>query len=150
VLGSADEERIGMKSLLSVVALGALVCAPALAQSRPATMMMSMLDMDRDGRVTSDEWVEASYPPIVFIGGFLKLTLADYQETLTGTPEDTERQAKENFAKFDADRDGFLTGEEFRATFAADFARMDTDKDGILTADEYDKAQPQHGNAQYH
>jgi Ca2+-binding EF-hand superfamily protein len=133
-----------MKHLLSAIVLGAVACpgAPAFAQSRGASMMISMMDMDEDGRVTSDEWVEASYPPIVFIGAFLKLTLADYRETLTGTPEDTEKKAEENFVKFDANKDGFLTGEEFRETFAADFAVMDSDKDGNLTADEYEKAQP--------
>ena len=104
-------------------------------------MMISMMDMDEDGRVTSDEWAEASYPPLAFFGAFFKLTLADYRETLTGTPEDTAKTAKENFAKFDANKDGFLTGEEFRATFVADFAAMDTDKDGNLTVDEYEKAQ---------
>ena len=133
-----------MKYLLSASVLTVLACAasPALAQSRGASMMISMMDMDEDGRVTADEWAEASFPPLAFFGAFLKLSLADYQETLTGTPEDTEKKAKENFVKFDANKDGFLTGDEFRATFVADFAVMDTDKDGNLTVDEYEKAQP--------
>jgi Ca2+-binding EF-hand superfamily protein len=133
-----------MRFLLSASVLAALVSAsaPALAQSRGASMMISMMDMDEDGRVTSDEWADASFPPLAVFGGLLKLTLADYRETLTGTPEETEKTAKANFVKFDVNKDGFLTGEEFRATFAADFAAMDTDKDGNLTVDEYDKAQP--------
>jgi Ca2+-binding EF-hand superfamily protein len=133
-----------MRFLVSALAIGALACAaaPAMAQSRGAGAMISMIDTDQDGRVTSDEWVEASYPPIVFLGAGLQLTEADYRETLTGTPEETARKAKENFARFDKNKDGFMSAEEFRMTFAADFTAMDTDKDGNLTAEEYERAQP--------
>jgi Ca2+-binding EF-hand superfamily protein len=131
-----------MKVPFSILMLGALMCAPAFAQSRGAAMMMSMMDTDEDGRVTSDEWVEASYPPLVFIGDGLKLTEEDYRETLTGTPEDTKEKAREALVKFDANKDGVLSTMEFRETFAADFRAMDTDKDGNLTVDEYDRYQP--------
>jgi hypothetical protein len=132
-----------MKYLISAIILGVFAAAgaPAVAQSRGASMMIQMLDMDGDARVDVDEWIEASYPPLAFFGAFIKLTLADYQETLTGTSEDTEKAAKANFVKFDANKDGFLTGPEFRETFAADFASMDKDKDGNLTVEEYEAAQ---------
>ena len=70
-----------MKYLLSAIVLGALCAAPAMAQSRGAAMMISMIDVDQDGRVSANEWIEASYPPLVFMGDGLKLTQADYQES---------------------------------------------------------------------
>jgi Ca2+-binding EF-hand superfamily protein len=134
-----------MKLPLSAFVLSALVCvAPsAFAQSRGASMMISMMDSDEDGRVSANEWIEASYPPLAFIGDGLKLTEADYADTLTGTPEDTAKKAREAMVKFDANKDGFLSTQEFRDTFAADFHAMDTDKNDDLTIDEYDKAQGQ-------
>ena len=76
---------------------------------------------------------------------FLSLPLPLFASAALGANKaaETAKTARENFAKFDADKDGFLTGEEFRATFVADFTAMDTDKDGNLTADEYEKAQGQ-------
>src|SRR5262245_44374957 len=115
-----------MKHIVSVCVLAALACsaAPAFAQSRGASMMISMIDMDQDGRVSANEWIEASYPPLAFMGDGLKLTEADYRDTLTGTPEETAQMAKEAMVKFDANKDGFLSTQEFRDTFAADFHAM--------------------------
>jgi hypothetical protein len=138
-----------MKYLLAA-ALAALACAPAMApamaQSRGGSMMISMMDLDENGRVSVDEWVEMSIPMIGFMVG-LKMTQAEYQDTLTGTTEETAQTAREKFAKFDFDRDSFLSLEEYKATFAADFSAMDTDGNGDLTAQEYDGAQPKQGHA---
>jgi hypothetical protein len=135
-----------MKHLLSALVLGALACAPALAQSRSASMMISMLDLDENGQVSLNEWVEMSIPMLGLMGG-LKMTQAEYQDTLTGTPEETALRAKEKFAKFDFDKDSFMSLEEYKATFAADFSAMDVDGDGDLSALEYDRAQVKPGHA---
>ena len=133
-----------MKHLLSALVLGALACAPASAQSRGSSMMISMLDLDDNGRVSLDEWIEMSIPMIGLMVG-LKMTQAEYQETLTGTAEETAQRAREKFAKFDFDKDSFMSLEEYKATFAADFSAMDKDGDGDLSALEYDRAQVRPG-----
>lgn len=130
-----------MRFLLSALVVGLAACGAAEAQSRGAGMMMSMIDTDGDGRVSANEWIEASYPPLAFMGDGLKLTEADYADTLTATPEGAKQQAKEAMAKFDANKDGLLSTQEFRDTFAADFHRMDVDKNDDLTVAEYEQAQ---------
>lgn len=135
-----------MKYLLAALGVAAGMHAPAQAQSRGGSMMVSMLDLDENGRVSLDEWVEMSIPMIGLMVG-MKMTQAEYQETLTGTPEETEQRAKERFPKFDFDRDGFFSLEEYKATFAADFSAMDADGDGDLSALEYDRAQGKQGHA---
>lgn len=133
-----------MKYLLVACAAVACLHAPALAQSRSSSMMVSMLDLDANGRVSLEEWVEMSIPMIGLMVG-LKMTQAEYQETLTGTNEEIALKAKDKFAKFDFDRDGFMSLEEYKATFAADFSAMDTNGDGDLSAQEYDRAQGKPG-----
>jgi hypothetical protein len=67
-------------------------------------------DADKDGKVSSDEWMKA-------------------HAASKGNPARA-------FKKADANSDGFLTPDELKAVAQKRFAKLDKDHDGLLTKEE--------------
>ncbi|HEX4814690.1 MAG TPA: EF-hand domain-containing protein [Nonomuraea sp.] len=89
------------------------------------------LDLDRDGRISKDEYVR-SFEALVSDGSL--------DSVLTPISEAT-------FALIDRDRDGWITPEEFGsvwnrpgADLTSAFARADADGDGLISVEEYTRA----------
>jgi dienelactone hydrolase/Ca2+-binding EF-hand superfamily protein len=95
------------------------------APSRRAELF-ARIDKDKDGKLTSDDYVGH------FRAAFERLD-ADDDGTL-----DAKEFTNAVAMKFgDTDKDGKLTRDEYQAIFTRQFSNLDENKDGVLTADEF-------------
>jgi hypothetical protein len=110
------------------------------------------LDTDKDGKATAEEinarLVKTAEADLAVIrkardDGFAKLdtngdgsiSKAEF-DAKAPLPTIKEPNAKPFLDRFDADKDGTISQDEFRAPTLANFERMDKDKDGTLSVAE--------------
>jgi hypothetical protein len=96
---------------------------------------LSRIDLDGDGAVTREEWAvhQAAGFDRVDANRDGKLTMAEMHAALQ--PQ-RESEAAKVFQRWDLNKDGFVTREEFLGRDFPGFKMLDTDGDGNITADE--------------
>jgi Ca2+-binding EF-hand superfamily protein len=96
---------------------------------------LSRIDTDGDGQVTREEWAahQAAGFNRVDADHDGKLTMAEMHAALK--PQ-RESEAAKVFQRWDSNKDGFVTREEFLGRDFPGFKMLDTDGDGNITADE--------------
>jgi Ca2+-binding EF-hand superfamily protein len=96
---------------------------------------LSRIDVDGDGRVTREEWAEHQAAGFNRVDADRdgKLTMGEMHAALK--PQ-RETEAAKVFQRWDLNKDGFVTREEFLGRDFPGFKMLDTDGDGNITADD--------------
>jgi Ca2+-binding EF-hand superfamily protein len=150
-------------ALLSVPALAQEGAKPAAEEARPVSRTelsdqlnadYADLDTDKDGKVTGDEikarLVRKAEADLAVLkkardDAFAKLdtnsdgsiSRAEFDaKAQLPTIKDPTELATSNLGRFDADKDGSITQDEFRAPTLSNFDKLDKDKDGRLSLAE--------------
>ena len=158
-------KRVGFAILAAALtttsALAQQAAKPAAAEAKPITRLAisdklnadyADLDVDKDGKATAEEinarlrkGAEADLAVIrkarddafakLDTNGDGSVSKAEF-EAKAPLPTVKDPDAKPWLDRFDADKDGSISQDEFRAPTLANFEKLDKDKDGTLTVAE--------------
>jgi len=136
-----------MKKLaIAVLAMsaGTLLTAPAIALNpqQGVDKEFTMMDTDKDGRVSAEEHASGARTMYGKMdtnkdGKVTSAEMTASHEAVTGkAAQATDMSAADKIKVVDADGDGLLTAEEHGRGSEAMFGKMDVDKDGFLSREE--------------
>ena len=120
---------------LAALALGS---GPALAQVS-AEQAIGYLDRNKDGKVSLEEYLAFQQPRLAQFdaNGNGRLSRAEFKASLAA---DAQKTARESFRIFDLNKDNSLSQEEFLGFHAFVFKNyLDANKDGFITVEEWRK-----------
>lgn len=107
------------------------------ARPDPFDQLLSMLDTDRDGRVSVDEHARGARDMFRRMDrdGDGTVTVEEMDAVRSGL-DDAEGESRERLREVDLDGNGSLSAEEHLAATRIVFDASDTDKNGMLERDE--------------
>ena len=136
---------ITMKKLLigsMVLGAGAFVTSLAMAKGNPVEKEFTMMDTDKDGKVSAAEHAAGAKAMFEKMdankdGKVTADEMTASHEAVTGAKaKKGDMSSADKIKMVDGNGDGVLTAEEHAKASADMFAKMDTDKDGFLSKKE--------------
>jgi len=136
---SGEAEREAPVKFIVLAAVMAVCVAPAMGQTPEQSL--AWLDLDKDGKVSLNEYLTFQQPRLAQNdqNGNGKLSRAEFEASLVGS---AKGNAERSFRLFDANKDNGLDQREFLGYHAFVFKNyVDTDKDGFLSLAEFKSLQ---------